>query len=383
MSAPLVLHLLYRLDVGGMETLLIDCINRMPAERYRHAVVCLSDYTAFAGNITRADVAVYALGKRPGLSPATQLAFWRLLRTLRPAILHTYNLAAIEYHCAAALAGVPGRVHAEHGRDAADPHGENRRHNLLRRLLTPLIHQYIPVSQDLRRWLGQVIGVPSRKNRLVPNGVDTRRFHPDGAARRFFPADCFVIGTVGRLHAVKNHGGLIDAFIALRALLPARAPLLRLVIVGDGGQMAALRAQVACAGLTEVVCLAGAHTDIDAILRGFSLFVLSSIAEGTPVSILEAMASGLAVVSSDVGGIAEVVCPGLSGALAPAGDAAALARALAPYCAEPALALAHGRAARALAEQCFSIDATVAAYLDLYDSLPPSQPRKVSPTCVE
>ena len=86
---PLVVHLLYRLDIGGLETLLVDIINRMPAHSYRHAIVCLTDYTDFARRITRPGVELIALHKQPGLGLDMHLVLWRLLRRLRPAILHT------------------------------------------------------------------------------------------------------------------------------------------------------------------------------------------------------------------------------------------------------------------------------------------------------
>ena len=366
-STPLVVHLLYRLDVGGLETLLIDCINRMPPERYRHAVICLTDYTEFAQKITQPGVQIFSLHKKPGLSLGTHFALWKLLRRLHPSVLHTYNLAAIEYHFLAALAGVPLRIHAEHGRDASDPDGTNRKHNTLRRWLRPLIHRFVPVSADLQGWLRTVIGVAERKNTLVPNGVDTTMYSPAPAKGRHFPPYCFVIGTVGRVQDVKNHRGLVEAFILLREKLPAQRERLRLVIVGDGACLGAVRQQVADAGLNEFVWLPGASADIRNIMRTFSIFALSSIAEGTPVTILEAMSTGLPIVATRVGGIPEVVQHGRTGMLAPAGDNAALADALAFYVEHPTLLVEHGVAARRTAEARFSIDATVAAYLNLYD----------------
>ncbi len=359
--ASLVVHLIYRLDFGGLETLLVDCVNRMPAEKYRHAIVCLTGYTAFADKITQPGVELYALDKAPGLGLGTHAALWKLLRRLRPAILHTYNLSTIEYNLVAAMAGVPIRVHAEHGRDAGDPQGLNRKHNLLRRLMAPFIDRYVPVSGDLQRWLREVVGIPDAKNLLINNGVDTAHFHP-GA-----PADGqFVIGTVGRLQDVKNQAGLVDAFAAM---LPGQHPPMRLVIVGDGPLRAPLEAKVAAAGLGDVVTLAGARTDIAQLMRGFSVFALSSIAEGTPVTLLEAMACGLPVVSTAVGGIPELVQDGVTGTLAPAGDTGALAAALARYAQDPALAARHGAAGRERIETHYSVSAMVAAYVALYDGL--------------
>jgi sugar transferase (PEP-CTERM/EpsH1 system associated) len=378
---PLVVHLIYRLDIGGLETLLVDTINRMPAHAYRHAVVCLTDYTDFAQRITRPGVELYALHKPPGLGLSAHARLFKLLRRLRPAVLHTYNLGTIEYHATALLAGVPVRVHAEHGRDAGDPQGLNRKHNLLRRALVPVIDRYVPVSRDLDRWLQEVVGIPAARRRLIDNGVDTERFRPSpvaGDAREPWQQDpaeppCglgpFIIGTVGRLQDVKHHAGLIEAFALLRRMLPDEQHRLRLVLVGDGPLRARLEQQIVDAGLQDCVFLAGARSDVAPAMRTLSLFALSSIAEGTPVTMLEAMASSLPVVSTAVGGIPDLVVDGATGSLVPARDPQAMAEALAAYVRAPALARAHGAAGRARIERHYSVAAMLAAYVDLYDGL--------------
>ena len=369
---PLVVHLIYRLDIGGLETLLVDTINRMPAERYRHAVVCLTDYTDFAARITRPGVELFALHKPPGAAPRTHLDLWRLLRRLRPAILHTYNLGTIEYATTALLAGVPVRVHAEHGRDAGDPQGLNRKHNLLRRLVAPCIDRIVPVSRDLRAWLRDTVGIAERRLRLIDNGVDTERFRPalpgaSGSEAWHDDPQAFVIGSVGRLQDVKDQATLIAAFALLCRMLPQEP--LRLVLVGDGPLRAPLASQVASSGLQDRVWLAGARADVAPVMRGFSLFALSSIAEGTPVTLLEAMASGLPVVSTAVGGIPDLVADGANGVLVPPSNPEAMAQALAAYVRDRALAQAHGAAGRVRVERQYSMQAMLEAYLALYDGL--------------
>ncbi|MCU6434120.1 TIGR03088 family PEP-CTERM/XrtA system glycosyltransferase [Undibacterium sp. Jales W-56] len=384
-TIPLVVHLIYRLDFGGLETLLVDCINHMPEHKYRHAIVCLTNHTAFSEKITRQDVQIVDLNKAPGLGLGTHVALWKLLRQLRPAILHTYNLSAIEYTFTASLAGVPVRIHAEHGRDISDPLGRNRKHNLLRRLMTPFIDTYVAVSNDLHGWLKTSIHVPDTKNRLINNGVDTRRFSPeaDSAVTTPWPAECFVIGTVGRLQDIKNQQGLIRAFVLLREALPAHQDKLRLSIIGDGPLLATLKQQVAAAGISDVVWLPGARSDIAAIMRGFNLFALPSLAEGTPVTLLEAMSSGLPVVVSRVGGIPEVVQEGVHGALVAAADDAAFAQAFAEYCQRPAMLRQHGAAASQYVRQKFSITAMVNSYTNLYDALCKNKFKESSKPCVE
>ncbi|MES2152914.1 MAG: TIGR03088 family PEP-CTERM/XrtA system glycosyltransferase [Pseudomonadota bacterium] len=373
-NTPLVVHLIYALDFGGLETLMAECVNRMAPDKYRHAIICLTSYTDFVHKITRPDVEIFALHKPPGLALATHGKLWRLLRKLRPTILHSYNLSAIEYAFTATMAGVPIRIHAEHGRDASDPEGKNPKHLLLRRLLTPLIDCYVPVSEDLRGWLKRAVGVPDGKNRLINNGVDTERFHSAGAVRTPpldwpFSAECLVIGTVGRIQDVKNQACLVDAFVLLLALLPAHRARLRLAIVGNGPLRAAIEQQVADAGIADLVWLPGARTDIAAILQGFTVFALPSIAEGTPVTLLEAMACSLPVVASRVGGIPALVLDGVTGTLVAPDDAAALALALAAQIDDPALAARHGAAGRERIERHYSIAAMLAEYTALYDAL--------------
>jgi sugar transferase (PEP-CTERM/EpsH1 system associated) len=384
---PLVAHLIYRLDIGGLETLLVDAINRMPAHRYRHAVICLTDYTEFAQRITRPGVELYALHKPPGLELGTHRRLFKLLRTMRPDVLHTYNLGTIEYHATALLAGVPVRVHAEHGRDASDPHGVNRKHNLLRRLLAPMIDRYVPVSRDLERWLRGVVGIPQAKIELIDNGVDTERFRPatEASLEAWNAPGGFVIGSVGRLQDVKDQATLIDAFALLRTMLPEQRQRLRLVLVGDGPLRERLAQRIADAGLQDCAWLPGARSDVAPVMRSFSLFALSSIAEGTPVTMLEAMASGLPVVSTAVGGIPDLVQDGASGTLVPAGDPQRLAEALATYVLDAERTRLHGAAGRARIEQQYSVSAMLAHYVDLYDGLRKTKTpyREVITPCAE
>ncbi len=372
-QAPLVAHLIYRLDFGGLENLLVERINRMPAHAYRHAVICLTGHTDFARRINKPGVELYDLGKRPGLSLATHAALFKLLRRLRPAVLHTYNLSAIEYAPVALLAGVPARVNGLHGRDASDPEGRNPKHRVLRRLMLPFYDCCYANSADMEAWNRREIGVPAHKSRMLANGIDAERFRPrgDGEVRHDlgFGPGCTVIGTVGRVQDVKDHATLVEAFSLLRRQLPHRAASLRLAIVGDGPLLADLREQVCALGLEGLVWLPGSRNDVPEILRGLDLYVISSIAEGTPGSVLEAMASGLPAVGTRVGGVPEVIADGVTGHLVPPRDPRAMAAAMARYVEDPAQAAAHGAAGRARVLTHYSMPAMVAAYQALYDSL--------------
>jgi sugar transferase (PEP-CTERM/EpsH1 system associated) len=363
-DVPLVVHLLYRFECGGLQTLLAECINRMPAHRYRHAVVCLAGHSDYAAKIQRPDVALYDLGKAAGSSLSTHVKLWKLLRRLRPAVLHTYNVGAIEYGATAMLAGVPVRIHAEHGRDSVEIGGNHARYNRLRALLVPVIDAYVPVSDDLDAWLRETVGIPAHKIAPVPNGVDTVRHAP---RHGIVPAPRQVrIGTVGRIDRIKNHALLLDAFALLLARFPAPQFDLRLAIVGDGPLLETLRARVAGESWRDRVWLPGARGDIPDIMRSFSVFVLPSLSEATPVTIMEAMATGLPVVASRVGGVPQLVLEDQTGLLTAPGNPEALADALAAYIGDAALRGRHGAAGRARVEAHYSVGATVAAYEALY-----------------
>lgn len=361
---PLVAHLVYSLGCGGLQTLLAECINRMPAQHYRHVVISLTATNDNAGRISRPDVALYDLHKPPGNSLSTHVKLWRLLRQLRPAVLHTYNIGTIEYNATALLAGVPVRIHAEHGRDSVEIDGKHSKYNLLRRLLTPVIDAYVPVSNDLQHWLHHSIGVPASKIAMVINGVDTVAYAPveqDGVAPRPIR-----IGTVGRIDRIKNHLGLLDIFALLLERFPAPQFDLRLAVVGDGPLLETLRARVAAQSWADRVELPGARADVADIMRGFDVFVLPSLSEATPVVILEAMATALPVVASRVGGVPQLVLEGRTGFLVDPADVEGFAGAISRYVRDPELGREHGAAGRAHVQEGYSVDAMVGGYDALY-----------------
>jgi sugar transferase (PEP-CTERM/EpsH1 system associated) len=372
-GVPLIAHIIYRLDVGGLENGLVNLINRIPAEQYRHAIICLTDYSEFRRRIERADIPVYCLHKPPGNSPITQFRLWRLLRQLRPDIVHTRNLAALECTLAAALARRAVRIHGEHGRDLDDLDGSNVGRQRLRRLFKPFVHQYVAVSKDLWSYLHDKVGVPASRVAQIYNGVDIKVFHPalNGreplASSRFERGDLFVIGNVGRMQAVKDPLNLVKAFILLLQMLPGARKRLRLAMAGDGPLRRDALDLLTKAGALDATWLPGNRNDIPSVMRGFDLFVLPSLAEGISNTLLEAMASGLPVVATRVGGNPELVEEGTTAKLVPPAEPEALAHAIREYVLDPEMAKRHSSAARRRAEQRFDLDVMVKNYIELYD----------------
>jgi sugar transferase (PEP-CTERM/EpsH1 system associated) len=376
MSAPpLVAHVIFKLDIGGLENGLVNLINHMPRERYRHAIVCLTEHTEFRTRLQRDDVSLHALRKRPGKDAGWYLRMWRCLRELRPQIVHTRNLTTLEAQLPAACAGVRYRVHGEHGWDLDDLHGTRPRYRMLRRAVRPFVSHYITVSRDLRSWLERELAVPAARITQIYNGVDTERFHPLVGGRQPLPARGFgarervVIGMVGRMTGIKDPLTLARAFIELLATEPDGRARLRLAVIGDGPELIAVRELLAAAGAAQLAWLPGARSDVPDMLRALDLYVLSSLNEGISNTILEAMASGLPVVATAVGGNAELVEHGVTGLLVPSGDPGALAAALRRYLREPGLRRAHARAARQRMLERFSMEAMVQAYMKVYDDL--------------
>lgn len=372
---PLIAHIVHRLDTGGLENGLVNLINNLPGDRYRHAVVCLTDYSGFRDRIERPDVEVIVLHKKEGKYPSLYGPLWKVIRQLRPDIVHTRNLATLEAQIPAYVFGVPHRIHGEHGRDVSDLYGKNRTYNMLRRGIRPLIHRYITVSRDLRDWLHETVGVPLQRISQIYNGVDIRRFSPavhgsfEGAEPGFLKGDAVVIGTVGRMSAVKDQVTLVKAFLALLDSEPGARDFLRLMVIGDGPVRGEVQALLQQAGAASLAWLPGDRSDIPELLRAMDVFVLPSLGEGISNTILEAMSTGLPVVATRVGGNAELVREAETGALVNPGDAGALAAALGTYIRDKALRMRQGAAARTRVEQCFSLETMVEGYLHAYDQL--------------
>jgi sugar transferase (PEP-CTERM/EpsH1 system associated) len=383
-QVPLIAHVIDRLDVGGLENGLVNLINHIPRDRYRHAIVCLKNYTDYRERLKR-DVKIFSLNKRPGKDLRLYWQLWRLFRDLQPDLVHTRNLSTLEAQLPAFLAGVPSRIHGEHGRDMHDLDNTSARYRYLRMAFRPLVNGYVALSLDLMRYLERGVGVPTTKLTHLYNGVNTESFRPrlgvrsDLVSRDFCPSGAAVIGTVGRMEAVKDQLTLAQAFANLISRRSSTKGCLRLVMIGDG----VLRPQViellSQAGLADISWLPGARDDIPDLLRSMDIFVLPSLAEGISNTILEAMATGLPVIATDVGGNPELVVDGVTGYLVPRSDPDAMTDAMARYLENPELMLHHGQAGRERVMRHFSIQQMVTRYIELYDELLETKGKKRFP----
>lgn len=368
---PLVVHVVDRLGVGGMENGLVNIINGTPPNRLRHAVVCLREAGAFQKRLTRDDVPVRVLGKSEGKDIGCYWRLWRELRRLRPDIVHTRNLPAVDMVVPAAFCGARAVVHGEHGRDAVEEDGKNRRYNFLRRSVSPCVDRYVVVSRDIGRWLVCQVGVPGGRVVQIYNGVDAARFRPPG--RLLGPAadaeDLVVFGTVGRMQTVKDQVTLARAFVRLVDHTPGGRERLRLVLIGDGPLRDACRQVLAEAGMGDLAWMPGTRHDVPDLLRRLDVFVLPSRTEGICNTILEAMATGLPVIATNVGGNPELVLHNTTGFLVPHSDPDAMARAMDVYAIDALARRTHGAAGRARVLSEFALERMVERYLMVYEGL--------------
>jgi sugar transferase (PEP-CTERM/EpsH1 system associated) len=368
----LLMHVIHHLHMGGMENGLINLVNHLPEDKFSHLIVCIEDASDFRHRIQRQNVEIIALRRSRMGVWRLRWQLWRLCRQYKPAIVHSRNLSGLDALLPARLARVKYCIHSEHGRDMDDLAGNNTKRIWLRKLHKPFINQYIAVSKDLQNYLTQKVGAKPQQVQQLYNGVDSNRFVPTiNKPIHLLPEawrqqDTIIIGTVGRLQPVKNQAILLHTFASIIKHYPETASYLRLAIIGDGPLWHELQELAETLGLTSKVWLPGKADNIPALLQTFDMFVLPSLMEGISNTILEAMATGLPVLASAVGGNAELIRDGYNGRLFQPNDQQTLFELLTTYVFNAELRKRHGRQARQLVEAEFSLTTMLAKYQQIY-----------------
>lgn len=362
-----ILHVVHSFSPGGLENGLVNIINHSP-EHLTHELCLLTQRGEFFKRLTQ-PVVYHELHKQPGNDIRLILKLRTLFRNRQVDVVHTRNWSAFDAVLAATLMRRPVLVHGEHGREMSDPYGTIYRRNLARRLFAFRAKKYVAVSEDLYRWLKQNVGIPPRKLMLIPNGVDTERFHPgrdpEMRAKLSIAEDEFVVGTIGRLDPVKNHVGLINAINLLRG----DAHKIRLIIVGDGPERGRIENCLRMLSIFPEPLMLGYRSDVHRLYRIFDLFVLNSFAEGMSNTLLEAMASGLPIVCTAVGGNVELIADRENGILVSPGNDMQLAEAILDFILSRRTGETYGSEAREFSVKRLSVQRMVAAYVSLYESL--------------
>ena len=362
-----ITHVVENLERGGLERVVVDLATMQHQAGHDCKVVCLFGAGTLAPELRRQGIPVHACGKGAGMDVRALLRLRSLLRTRRDGVVHTHN-ATVHYHAAlAAFGSAPCRLlNTRHGMGADD---RSSRRERLYRLSMPLTDGVAAVCEAARdRFQSHGLRPPGGIE-VVRNGIRVERFRPSSPALRDqlvaelgFARGTRLIGTVGRLNVVKDQANLIQALARLQDQGDVA-----LVLVGDGPLRSELERCAREADVATRVRFLGDRDDVHRLLPGLDLFALTSRSEGYSIALLEAAASALPIVATDVGGNAEIVRHGVTGELVPPGDTEALASALSRVLADEAAAERMRVAARDWALREASLQSMTRRYMAFYE----------------
>jgi glycosyltransferase involved in cell wall biosynthesis len=372
-----ITHVLSSFEMGGQERVALDLAVAQIRAGYRVTALSLAPLPdgPLATELGAAGAEVARVARpRPGVDPLLIVRLARWLRRNGVDLAHTHNRFALTYGAPAAWLAGAAVVHTKHG---INPRGGARL--LAGKLAARCIDAFVAVSPELAAIARRRREVDARRLSVIPNGIDLARFRPDPAARERvrrelgIDAETWVVGTVGRIAVEKNQA------LLLRAAAPLLGRRTRLIVAGDGPLLASLSELAAALGIAPFVSLLGSRRDVPDVLNALDAFVLCSNTEGLPLVLPEAMATGLPVVSTSVGGIPTVIDEGQSGFLVPVGDEQSLRDRVGRLQADPELSRAVGSRARAAAMARFSAERMRREYLELYERVLARRPRRGIP----
>jgi len=311
-----VLHVLNRLATGGTENVVLRLIGGLNEEIFEHRLAAVRGMDPAFSGLTLPGGELLLDGKEDSGFEFLILRLARVIRAYRPHIVHSRNWGAIEAIPAARLARVPVVIHSEHGYDLDMLTGLPGRRRIFRRASYGMADAVFAVTRELRDFHARQAWISPERIRVIYNGVDTQRFRPRpeeriSLRRRFgLPEERFIVGTVGRTVAIKDHPTLLRAVesMVLKGI-DAHA-----LLVGSGPELERNQ-QLAkdSPALAGRVTFVGSCDEVPDILNTMDVFALPSISEGMSNTLLEAMATGLPVIATNVGGNPEVVVDGHSG----------------------------------------------------------------------
>jgi len=358
------MHVVLSLDPGGTERLVIE-ICRSLMDDVQPLVCCLDGPGAWAPEVAALDVPLVALHRRPGFRPGLGLTIGRLAEEHGVDVLHCHHYSPFVYWQIAALRRRRlGVVFTEHGRLSDD--GPSFKRRVINPILGRIPSTICAVSSDLRRHM-VAEGLPADRVRVIHNGiVPLAQSSPIARSMARLalgvPQDAFVVGAVGRLDPVKDLGTLMKA----AELMAGSVSRLKVVVIGEGPERAAIEQQIDALGLRQVVILAGYRSDVRQLLPALDVYVNTSTHEGVSLTILEAMSASIPVVATRVGGTPEVVQDQKTGLLVAARSPIQVAAAIASFDRTPDERRRFGAAGRARVERHFSLKAMAGAYLETY-----------------
>jgi len=355
-----VMHIVLSLECGGLEKLAIDLSENMNQNGFSARICCLENTGELENQANSKGIEVVLVKKRPGLDMTLLFRLARIMREKRIDLVHTHNMSPLLYGTLAAkIAGIPAVINTRHGREKYQR--------------SPFIwnmnNAIVAISEDARHQMLRWNRFDKNKTRVIYNGIDVDKYSFKGRGNEFkkslnLDSSTRLIASVARLSPEKDQFTLLNAFS--RVLM--RNCRTKMVIIGDGALRKELELYAEKLGLSKDVFFLGFRQDIPEILSGIDLFAVSSLMEGVSLTILEAMAAGLPIIATKVGGNPEVIVDGVTGILVSSKDPNAMADAIIKVLANAELAKSMGLAARRRVEEKFSLNRMANEYMDLYES---------------
>jgi glycosyltransferase involved in cell wall biosynthesis len=312
--------------------------------------------------LVRYDIPYHVLWRK-GIELGVLARLYRCFRKEKARIVHTHQFAQLLFSLLPAKAYGARIVHTEHEYFLYRQDARARR--IFKQLLQ-FCSAFTVVGSEVARYYAEELGASSSRMHVIPNAVDLNQFRvggQDSRARLRLSNEELVLGIVGRLEPEKDHRTLLRAFQGLLV----HCQTARLLIVGDGSLRGQLESECRALAIERNVTFLGARADIPQVLAAFDVFVLSSVQEGVPLSVVEAMAAGKPVIATDVGGLRVLVRPGVNGLLVPPADPVALAAAMRELAGNTALRQEMGRQSREIAQESFDVWTMINRYQELYD----------------
>jgi sugar transferase (PEP-CTERM/EpsH1 system associated) len=362
-----ILHVLPSLEIGGMENAMITLINGMDTDRFENQIFCF-DFKNYENSIQHRlqdeNIPIYIFEKGDGIDYWLPIKISRILKKQNIDIVHTRNFAALLYGSTAAkLAGVRGVIADIRGRIPEDEGQKCKR-------LSFLVSRFVGVSEDIKKMLANDFKIKEAKIKTIYNGVHLSHQTQDLdlaslRARLGLAPDDFVIGTIGRMEPVKDYAALIR----MSAPLLVKYRTVKLMFVGDGSQRAELEKLARDLGLSTKIIFTGYQKDISNYLQLINVFALTSISEGISNVLLEAMASAIPVIATEVGGNPEIVINNQTGFLIPRTNLNQLTEKIDLLINNPELVNNFGKNGRKRVEEMFTIEKMVSEYQSLYQAI--------------
>jgi len=359
------MHVVYSLHPGGLENGVVNQVNRLDSDRFNPSICCLQPGGILKERVNK-DIEIVEVNHKGG---CLFLKLKNIFKQLRIHIVHTHNWGTCcDGIIGARLAKVPVVIHQEHGTFVATI-GAKKRRILAEQLVLKCVDQVMTLSNDLKEKMVEILTIPAERIKVIINGVDIEKFSSSMEKRQKkrkelgIGIDELVIGTVGRLEPVKNH----KMFLQAMPELMKRFPTMKAILVGDGILKTELMDMAKRLGISDKVLFPGIRNDVSDILSTMDLFVITSLTEGICNAILEAMACGLPIIATDVGGNPEIVHNEETGLLFPTKNVAGLVRAVERMLEDEERRKGYGEKAREMVEKRFSLQRMVNEYEGLYE----------------